>query len=369
MMLNDRKKQILKSIVDAYIDSGEPVGSKFLTSYGNISLSPATIRNEMSELEEMGYLDKPHTSAGRVPSSSAYRLYVDELMGSYRLTMEELNVINELMHFKMSELDKIITQASKVMSDLTNCVTVSFTQEASANTVSRFDTVFVDETSFLLVMISGGNVRSEHVKTDCYLTRESLSLICELLNRHLSGIPLERVTMPLIMEMENEAGALAPLINPIIRVAFRCVEPEADGSVHINGLSNLLAYPEFSDTRKLRSIMDVFDKKKSYIKQLLTEPAKADAGESMGLVPIKTDSGMKIFIGDEGAGSELADTSLVFCTVPVGDTESVIGILGPKRMDYKKMVSTLKQFSDTIEQAAKRSNTNKITEDIDGREE
>ncbi|MBR5528703.1 MAG: heat-inducible transcription repressor HrcA [Clostridia bacterium] len=363
MELSDRKKRILKSIIDAYIDSGEPVGSKFLTSYGNISLSPATIRNEMSELENMGYLDKPHTSAGRVPSSSAYRLYVDELMENYRLTMEELNVINELMHFKASELDKIITQAGKVMSELTQCVTLSFTRENGADTISRFDTVFVDETSFLLVMISGTKqVRSEHVKTEYYINDEALCAIRRVLNENLTGITLENVTMPLIMKMEAEAGRLAPLINPIIRIAFSCFETEGDGSVKISGLSNLLSYPEFSDVEKLRSLMDMFDKKKGYLKNLLSSPDPQNA-ENLGLVPQDFGSDMKIYIGNEHDGTAFSDTGMVFCTVPMGNTQSVIGILGPKRMDYRKAVSALRVLAENMEKTAGIEN-NQNTEDI-----
>ena len=368
MALNDRKKKILKSIVDAYIDSGEPVGSKYLTSYGNISLSPATIRNEMSELEEMGYLDKPHTSAGRVPSSSAYRLYVDELMENYRLTMEELNVINELMHYKVSELDKIITQAGKVMSDLTHCVTLSFTQEQPSETISRFDTVFVDDNSFLLVMIADSKkVRSEQITSECFITPDSLDNIKKTLNENLTGITIDQVTMPLIMKMESEAGSLAPIINPVIRAAFSCAQAEGDGSIKINGLSNLLAYPEFANVDKLKSIIDVFDKRKGYIKKLLTSPNTASESEpdkETGLVPLETDSGMKVYIGEEGSNSALSDTSLVFCTVPAGGTESVIGILGPKRMDYKKVVSTLRQFSESLEKVLKPEEKNQYAEDI-----
>ena len=367
MVLNDRKKQILKSVVDAYIASGEPVGSKYLTSHGNISLSPATIRNEMSELEEMGYLDKPHTSAGRVPSSNAYRLYVDELMGNYRLTVEELSVINELAHFKAAELDRIITQAGKVMSELTGCVTLSFKKEHSENTVSRFDTVFIDDSSFLLVTITGKNqVRSEQIKTDCYLTEDSVLLIKRILNENLVGLSLDEVTMPIIMKMESEAGHLAPIINPIIRVVFNCTKTESDGTIKIDGLSNLLSYPEFSDVEKLKSIMDVFDKRKGYIKNLLTSPETInDNSEKGGLVPLEAGSGMKVFIGDSAENSALSDTSLVFCTLPTGSGESVIGILGPKRMDYKKVVSTLRQFSESIGKAMEHEGLQHSTEDID----
>ena len=353
MELSDRKKKILKSVIDAYIASGEPVGSKYLTSYGNISLSPATIRNEMSELEEMGYLDKPHTSAGRVPSGNAYRLYVDELMESYRLTMEELNVINELVRYKTNELDKIITRASKVMSDMTHYVTLSFTKEVDeteTETVSRFDAVPIDSSSFLLVMIlSTGKVRSEHIKTDCYITRESTDLLRDVLNENLAGLTPDKVSVPLIMRTEQQAGRLAPLIHPIIRVAYRYAEKDSDGAVHIDGLSNLLNYPELSEPERLRSLMDVFDKKAGDLKRFLSEP---DNGKTKGLIPLDTGDGMRVYIGDDDGETALSDTGLVLCTFPVGESEAVIGVLGPKRMDYRKVVSTLRQFTQTIEQNA-----------------
>lgn len=367
MELNDRKKQILKSVIDAYIASGEPVGSKYLTAYGNISLSPATIRNEMSELEEMGYLDKPHTSAGRVPSGSAYRLYVDELMESYRLTMEELGVINELMHFKMTELDKIIGKASKVMSDMTHYVTLSFTKEpdgGSVEAVRRFETVLVDSNSFLLVMIPvSGGVRSEHVKTECFLTEEDMVDIKNVLNENLAFLTPEQVSVPLIMKTEREAGRLAPLISPIIRVAYRYAERNGDGSVHVDGLSNLLNYPELSEPERLRSIMEVFDKKAAELKHLLTEPEPSQKAKNISdLVPLEVGDGMRVYIGDESGRSALSDTSLVLCSFPVGNTEAVIGVLGPKRMDYRKVVSTLRQFSRSIEKTIERQEENQESE-------
>jgi heat-inducible transcriptional repressor len=278
-------------------------------------------------------------------------------MENYRLTMEELDIINELAHCKVSELDKIINRAGKVMSDLTHCVTLSFTKDGngSGRCFSRFDTVFVDNSSFLLVMIpeGRGKVRSEHIRTEYFLSEDSLTLIKNILNENLAFLSIEQVTMPVIMKMESAAGRLAPLISSIIRTVFSESASDADGNVKVEGLSNLLAYPEFSNVEKLRSIMDVFDKKKGYIKQLLTGPDIIDdTSENItGLVPMETSSGVKIYIGDEEGSSALSDTSLILCTVPVGNTESVIGILGPKRMDYKKAVSALRQFAESIEKA------------------
>lgn len=346
MELSERKKQILKSVIDAYINSGEPVGSKYLTASTDISLSSATIRNEMSELEQLGYLDKPHTSAGRVPSSMAYRLYVDELMESYRLTMEELEVINELMKYKSDELDKIIARAGKIMSDLTGCVTLSVTESQRQGTVKKFDVLAVDKESFLLVIVdSDGKARSEQIKTQRFITDGALLRLKASLNDNVAGLTLSEITMPVIMKTELEAGEFSELINPIIRMAFKVYDTENDGNVNINGISNLLSYPEFSDVGKLKSIMDVFDKK-GYIRQLLTDGNDGSRSELAG-----TDGGLKIFIGGGEEGSALSDTSLVYCTLPMGKSEAVIGILGPKRMDYRKVVSTLKQFTRSIESA------------------
>lgn len=369
MELNERKKQILKSVIDAYIASGEPVGSKFLTSYGNISLSPATIRNEMSELEEMGYLDKPHTSAGRVPSSSAYRLYVDELMENYRLTMEEISVINDLMRFKMGELDKIITKASKIMSDMTHYVSLAFTRdsgEEQPDTVSRFDAVWVTSSSFLLVMIlSSGKVRSELIKTDCFLTEDSPAQMKEVLNRYLTGLVPEQVTVPLLMKMEQQAGRLAPLIHAVVRVVFSSAGQESDDGVHIDGLSNLLNYPELSEPKRLRSIMDVFDRRTGDLKRLLADPSSSGntPGSLPGMVPLEARDGMRVYIGDESSHAALSDTSLVLCTFPVGNTEAAIGVLGPKRMNYQKVVSTLRQFTHSIEKTIEQNDEKRATEE------
>lgn len=350
MELNERKRLILKSIIDAYIDSGEPIGSKFLSSHINIPLSPATIRNEMSELEDLGYLDKPHTSAGRIPSSSAYRLYVNQLMESYRLTIDEINTINNIMQFKLSELDKIISRANKIMSDVTHCVALSLTESPARDTVSRFDAVSINTSGFLLVIItSGGDIKSEHVNTPYNISGKSLEEIKNALNKNLTGILLEDISISTIIKLEQDLGMFAPLANPLVHIIYNSFNKDSEKTVNIDGLANLLSYPEFSDIDKLRSIINVFDHHRDYIKDLLTCSAKKDNFPIPA--PIDAGSGLKIYIGDDENSSVLSDTSLVFCTIPVGNTDAVIGILGPKRMDYKKAVSTLKKFTENIENA------------------
>ncbi len=341
--LNERKKQILKSIIDAYIDSGEPIGSKYLTQYGQISLSPATIRNEMSELEEMGFLDKPHTSAGRVPSNAAYKIYVDKLMESYRLTCEELDLLNDLVRFKMDELDKIVGKAGKIMSGLTNYATVTMTTVSKQNKFSRFDALLIDSQSFLLVMISAeSTIKTRHVYTDYHLDQAAIEVIKLALNKNLTDIPLDSVSLPVIMKTEEDMGRYRALVTPVLRICYEAISEETGGAVKIDGLTNLLSYHEFSDVSKVRELMRLFEEKKDYINNLLSSPADVDTTD-------ENHNKLKVYIGDETTIPALSDTSMVFCSVPMGSQNAIIGILGPKRMDYKKVFSSLRQFASNME--------------------
>ena len=189
--LNERKLRILKSIIDEYIDSGEPVGSKHLLQHGNFSLSSATIRNEMSDLEDMGYLDKPHASAGRIPSSNAYRLYVDELMSEYRASEEQLDLLCELTRFKTDEMSNIVDKARKIMSKVTNLATITVEQGAQGCIVSKFDTLQIATSEMLLVMIMpDGSVNTKHINTGIPIDAHDVLKIKNALNFSLAGKPL-----------------------------------------------------------------------------------------------------------------------------------------------------------------------------------
>ncbi|MBP3579998.1 MAG: heat-inducible transcription repressor HrcA, partial [Clostridia bacterium] len=214
MDLNERKMQILKSIVDEYISKGEPVGSKHLVEYGKMSLSPATIRNEMSELEEMGYLDKPHTSAGRIPSNAAYRIYVEQLMENYRLNVEELNLLNELTRFKMDETDKLVEKAAKVISEITNCAAMALMTGSKKHVVKRFDTLLIDEKSFVLVMVMPDDtIKTQHLRTQLIIDEQAVKCIKDALNSHLSLISLDDVSLPLMIKLEKDFGRYSPLVT------------------------------------------------------------------------------------------------------------------------------------------------------------
>ena len=336
--MNERKMKILKSIIDEYIESGEPVGSKHLVEAVNMSLSPATIRNEMSELEEMGYLDKPHTSAGRIPSNAAYRIYIDKLMESYRLNVQELNLLNELTRFKIDEMEKMVSTASKVISEITNCATLSLMTSNKMHVVSRFDALLVGERSLVLVMVLPDNsVKSEHIITPVSLENRDVERITSSLNRHLCNICLDDVALPVLLELEKDFGTLSPLVTPIVRCAYGAVCDKKEQQVKVDGLTNLLSYPEFTDVGKVKNILEFIENNDGKMKDVLS----SDDGDNRAL---------KVYIGDENRDEALSDTSVVYCNLPIGNGQNaVIGIIGPKRMDYKKVMSALRKLADTLD--------------------
>ncbi len=346
MELNERKLRILKSIIDEYIDHGEPVGSKHLMQSGNISLSPATIRNEMSDLEEMGYLDKPHASAGRIPSSSAYRLYVDELMQEYRQSEEQLDLLCELTRFKTDEMDKIVTKARKIMSRATNYASITVEQNTDMCVVSRFDTLLIDNSGMLLVMIMpDGTVNTKHINTGAPINAADVARIKNALNFSLAGKPLGDVSLPDIMTLEEQFGHLRLLVNPILRIAYEAAEGSDGKSVEVDGITNLLSYPEFRDVEKVKDLLGLFEPGGEAIRDLIPTAS------------VMPDNRLKVYIGDEQSGGKLADASIVFCSMPVGRKNTMFGILGPRRMDYKKAANALTSLAETMKNLNSENNS------------
>lgn len=338
MELNERKLRILKSIIDEYIDRGEPVGSKHLMQHGNFSLSPATIRNEMSDLEDMGYLDKTHVSSGRVPSSNAYRLYVDELMRDYKSSEEQLELLTELTRFKTDEMDKIITKARKIMSKVTNYATITVEQGSDNCTVTRFDTLLINNTGMLLVMIMpDGSVNTKHINTGISITAGDVARIRDALNFSLAGKPLGNVSFPDIMKLEEMFGELRSLVNPLLRIAYEAAAGSEGQSVEVDGITNLLSYPEFRDVERVKDLLGLFEPEGDGIRGLIPSASSET-----------NDNKLKVYIGDEASDSRLSDASIVFCKVPVGKKNTVFGILGPKRMDYKKAADALTSLAQTM---------------------
>ncbi len=327
MELSERKQRILKSIVDEYIRSGEPVGSKYISAALPDTLSSATVRNEMSELAEMGYLDKPHSSAGRIPTTKGLNTYIDALMESYNLSLEELNVLNELLEYKVGEFGKLLTQAARALSHITNYTAISVLK-AQAVSVERFKTVYIDENSFLLVMKCG----SEDVKTKVVnaeaCTETKLAVLEKALNACLTGLTAEQITLPVILKLEESAKTAAELIHPTLRTVHNLLGSVEKEDVQVEGLTKLLTYPEFFDVSKAKEVLGVLEEKHALVNRLT------------GGMPGKPNVVMT------GEGLTEANASVVFYPISSGgQTVGAIGVIGPKRMDYKKVIASLEYFA------------------------
>ncbi len=333
--LSERKKLILKAIIDTHINMGEPVGSKYLTRYEEITFSSATIRNEMAELEEMGYLEQPHTSAGRIPSQLGYRFYVDQLMQHYRITAAELGELDKLMKLKAAEVDRILDRATKLMSMLTNYTGVALKRSVTQTTIARFDVMYLSPRSFILVMLTAsGAVKTRQIRLGFDLPRATAEKLAAVLNEFAAGREIDKLTLPEILAMQSGVESGEQLINPIIKAIWETVNEPEDSELMFDGVNNLLSYPEYSDIGAVRDMLGLLDDKVE-----LTEVMSGAKGE-----------GTNIFIGSESPVEVMNNSSLIFRTVKSGERiVGAIGVIGPRRMDYSKVVSLVDYMSRNIQ--------------------
>ena len=334
MELNDRKKLILRAVVDSYIERFEPVGSKYLSEHLNMDLSPATIRGVMSELEQMGLLESPHTSAGRIPSSLGYRIYVDNLMENYRLTSYETREIDANLSEKIPHLDKLIEQAGKVISSLTSLMSFSMKPKIAAVTILKFENIYFDSNNFILIIITSLNIiKTTSVHTDIETDRDALAHFTFILNDNLTGIDIGQIPFQLVIKMEEMMGRHKPLVAPVLKLIIEMAAEVSSSDIFFDGAPNLLRYPEYHDIDKLKDVFDLMDKKDSILSIL------ADA------MPDK----INIYIGEENKITNRGDASIIFKTFSSGNRIlGAIGVIGPKRMDYSKVIANLEYFSENI---------------------
>ena len=346
--LSERKRLILKAIVEAHIAGGEPVGSKYLTENRSITCSSATIRNEMAELEALGYLEQPHTSAGRVPSELGYRFYVDSLARDYAMTTREIEEINKLLKVKMSEIDQILLLASKVASAITNYTGIAVKPKRSDVTVNRFEGFAVDSRNFVLVMmLSNGTVKSKNVKINGEFSTESIGKLTTMLNRYVAGLTADSINLPIIMELEREMGENADIISPIIKSIYEVMHELDGGELRFSGVDRLLQYPEYSDTDQLREMLGAFEQK----------------DDILNIVSEAKDDGINVVIGSESSVKVMNNSSIVFKPIRKnGKTLGAIGVIGPLRMDYAKVLATLAGVSGRLADLINEENNNSLTE-------
>ena len=332
MSLGDRKKKILKAVIDEYIAHAEPVGSKAIAMNTDLELSPATIRNEMSDLEDMGYLEQPHVSAGRIPSQAGYRLYVNELMNRHRLSVNEMEAINASLRMKMKELDEMIRGVSKVVAKLTNYTTYAVMSGTSGVSIRKFDLMLVDARTVVVVVVtSNAAVRNTYLKTAFPIQEEELAGLGRILNDRFVNLTLDRIDLMLVRWAEHDAERLSTLVSPIINFAAEVMEEGADSQVYVGGAARILSHPEYQDAEKAQKLLDFISDQHDLGRAVQKE------GEEPGK--------LRIAIGTENEAEPLRDASVVYGTYGIGEhLKGTIGVIGPVRMDYAKIAANLNYF-------------------------
>ena len=333
MELSERKKQILRAVVENYIQTAEPVGSKAIVVSAGLKVSSATIRNEMAELETLGYLEQPHTSAGRIPSPKGYRLYVNELMEEHRLTMQEAQKINEALNLKIREMDQVMTEAGKIISQLTKYPTFSLTKGTRKATIARYDLLMVEESAFIAVLMTDGQmVKNKLFRLPTPLSETQLQLLGTLLNNSFTGLTLEELGPELARVASHAGGEAYGLISLVVSFAMEVLEELETNVIHTAGIPTLLAHPEYQSLERAEPLMNFL----------------SEMGEGVNL-PVVQGENVKILIGPENVADELKESSVIMASYDIGGgMQGVIGVVGPTRMDYADLAARLSYFAEGL---------------------
>ena len=334
MELTERKKKVLRCVVDLYIRTAEPVGSKAITALPDMNYSSATIRNEMADLTTMGYLEQPHTSAGRIPSAAGYRLYVDELMMDYRLSMDETKSINTAIEEKMQRVDKMVEKVAKLVSQATDLPAISVASRYGSTTVSRFELILAGAGSVILVMmLSSEEVVNKLIKLPVNVTEGDLKILGAVLNATMTGLSSDAFTAELLERVMGAAGAAASLVPIIMEFTAETLNRQGSTNMAVAGQMRILGHPEYRDVDKAQRLMSSLD-----------EDALANLPAVM-----QNQYGTKVLVGPENVSQELKDTSVVMTKFDIGDgMQGMIGVVGPTRMDYAKVTARLSYFAESL---------------------
>ncbi len=334
MELTERKKKVLRSVVDLYIRTAEPVGSKAITELPDMKYSSATIRNEMADLTSMGYLEQPHTSAGRIPSAAGYRLYVDELMMDYRLSMDETKSISFAIEEKMQRVDKLVEKVAKLVSQATDLPAISVASRYGGATVKRFELILAGQGSVILViMLSNDEVVNKLIKLPVNVSDADLKILSAVLNATMTEIPAEEFSPELLERVMGAAGAAASLVPIIMEFTTDTLNRQGSTNMAVAGQMRILGQPEYRDVDKAQRLMSSLDE------------------ESLANLPavMQDANGTKVLVGPEHVAQELKDTSVVMTKFDIGDgMHGMIGVVGPTRMDYAKVTARLGYFAESL---------------------
>ena len=312
------------------METGEPVGSRTISKYADLNVSSATIRNEMSDLTDMGYIVQPHTSAGRIPSDKGYRLYVDALMKEKE---DEIAEIRDLMIEKTDKMDKVLKQVAKVLAANTNYATMISVPQYSGNKLKFVQLSRVNPLQLVAVVVSDNNViHNQIIDLDEEMDDQTILKLNLLLNTNLNGVPIQDINLGMIARLKEQAGMHSEIVATVLdAVADTIHVDEEDMEIYTSGATNIFKYPELADKTKASELISTFEEK-----QQLVDLVKEHMSDT-------ENTGVQVYIGDEMPIQTMRDCSVVTATYELGSgMRGTIGIIGPKRMDYENVVDSLK---------------------------
>ena len=343
MELDDRKLKILKAVIQNYLETGEPVGSRTISKYTDLKLSSATIRNEMADLEELGYIVQPHTSAGRIPTDKGYRLYVDDLMAQKKQELEdreskvsdrekEVDSMRDILNEKVDRVEELLQNVAKVLAKDTNYATMITAPQVKGNKLKFVQLSQLESDKILAVIVMEGNIiRNKVIDVSEALSQENILKLNILLNTTLTGLTLEQMNLSIVSKMENQAGEHMQLVKEVLDAIVEAISNEDQLEIYTSGATNIFKYPELSDNQSAQEIISAFEEKQQ-LAELVTQTLSSQENK-----------GIQVYIGNETPVQTMKDCSVVTATYELGEgMQGTIGIIGPKRMDYENVMTTLK---------------------------
>ncbi len=336
MQLDERKRKILQAVIRNYLETGEPVGSRTISKYTDLNLSSATIRNEMADLEELGYILQPHTSAGRIPSDKGYRLYVDRMMADKEHEVEQMR---EMLLEKEEKMEHLLRQVAKVLAVNTEYATMVAAPRYQGNKLKFIQLSKMDAKQIVAVIVAEGNViKNQILHVDEALDDETLLKLNILLNTHLNGLAMEEITLTMITALKQQAGIHSGIVSDVLDAVANAIKADDDLEIYTSGTNNIFKYPELSDSKRASELIHTFEEKKSLTEFMQEQRLNQD------------EHGIQVYIGDETSIQTMKDCSVVTATYELEKgMKGTIGIVGPKRMDYEKVVDALKYLTNQLD--------------------
>ncbi|WP_018130365.1 heat-inducible transcriptional repressor HrcA [Effusibacillus pohliae] len=333
-MLSERQQLILRMIVEDYVHSAEPVGSRTISKRSEVSFSPATIRNEMADLEEMGYLEQPHTSAGRIPSQKGYRFYVDHLLHPFRLTPQELFQLKKIYVDKIDAMERVVQQTAQILSSLTNYTALVLGPQVHENKLKHLQLIpLSDRTAVAIIVTDTGHVENKKVTVPEGISPDEISRFVAILNDKMRDVPLQHVKSKLYSEIMSELNRYMNQFEGVMSLLDQIVEVEQEDRVYLGGTTNILNQPEFRDVEKLRPLLDMLEKNRTVF-QLLSQ---------------QDTPGIQVRIGLENDLEQLKDCSVITATYHIdGKVAGTVGVLGPTRMEYRRVIGVMQQLTELL---------------------